>query len=151
MGWCAGCNPSSVLDGIRLYGLPASPTETHRRLFALPPRRTAVSPFPSEPTRRLNTPQRHRLSGRIVSVPEPGLSPHALRRCGLCGGRSFPRHPQPVLGAEVVSDSHPPAHQPIETCSDVLDKDFGSRLLPFLSLLCLVSRRLSGESGNRVD
>ena len=25
-GWCAGCNPPSVLDGIRLNGLPAPPT-----------------------------------------------------------------------------------------------------------------------------
>ena len=45
-GWCAGRNPPSVLDGIQLNGLPASCTVTHRRLFALPPRRTAVSPFP---------------------------------------------------------------------------------------------------------
>ena len=39
-------NPSSVLGGIQLNGLPASRTVIHRRLFALSPRRTAVSPFP---------------------------------------------------------------------------------------------------------
>jgi len=48
-GWCAGCNPPSVLDGIRLNGLPAPPTASHRRLFALSPRRSAVSTFPPPP------------------------------------------------------------------------------------------------------
>jgi len=38
-------NPSFVLGGIRLCGLPASRTGTHRRLFALPPRKPAVSLF----------------------------------------------------------------------------------------------------------
>ena len=34
--------------GIRLSGLPASLAELHRRLFALPPRGTAVSTLPSD-------------------------------------------------------------------------------------------------------
>jgi hypothetical protein len=33
-------------DGIQLNGLPAPHAEPHRRLFALPPRRPAVSTLP---------------------------------------------------------------------------------------------------------
>jgi len=33
-------------DGIQLNGLPAPPAEPHQRLFALSPRRSAVSTFP---------------------------------------------------------------------------------------------------------
>ena len=70
-GWCASHNPSSVLGDIQLNGLPASLTEIHRRLFALSPRRTAVSSFPQYLTQRLSTRHRHWYCGRFISVLEP--------------------------------------------------------------------------------
>ena len=44
--WCVGCNPPSVVCGIRLIGLPAPLVDYHQRLFALSTCRTAVSPLP---------------------------------------------------------------------------------------------------------
>ena len=45
-GWCLGRNPSFVLSSIQLSGLPAPSCRSHRRLFALALRWSAVSPIP---------------------------------------------------------------------------------------------------------
>ena len=46
-------------DGIQLIGLPAPHAAFHRRLFALTPCRTAVSPLPSSFLQQLSMHHRH--------------------------------------------------------------------------------------------
>jgi len=97
-GWCAGRNPPFVFDGIQLNGLPASPAEI---IDAYSPFHPAGQPFHRiQPhPQRLNTHHPHPTVGRIVSAPEPRLSPHALTGATVQhGGRSFLRcqgHPKP--------------------------------------------------------
>ena len=93
-------------DGIELNGLPASPTEIHRRLFALPPCRSAVSPLPSS---ILNDLARIIVLSRM-DVPfllwsqDPRLVPlRALQFCAVGG----------VSSNACAFESRPPAHQPV--------------------------------------
>lgn len=94
---CAGRNPSSVLGGIRLNGLPASRAGVHRRLFALSPRwvgRLTLS------ARVLNASSASSPFGqRSRFCPEPELSPCASRRRGPAKWMEFP---QALLGSEAA-------------------------------------------------
>jgi len=83
LGWRVGCNPPSVLCGIRLIGLPAL---SGRILIS------AVCPFhvqdgrftvSAQHPRQLSMPHWHLLGGRFVSAPLPGLSPYALAGVAL--------------------------------------------------------------------
>ena len=69
--------------------------------------------------RRLSTPHHHLVDERSISVPEPGLSPYALRRCGLCGGRSFLKHLRCSKAVHQLT-----SHQVLIDIR-VLNKDFG--------------------------
>ena len=71
-GWCAGRNPPSVRDGIQLYGLPASRTETHRRLFALSPCRSAVSTLPSGDRTMIRVKSLRTLDGNVETADLQG-------------------------------------------------------------------------------
>ena len=96
------------IDGIQLYGLPASPAEI---TDAYSPFHPAGQPFhriQSHP-QRLNTHHSHPTIGRIVSAQEPRLSPRALTDATVQrGGRSF-------LRCQTGTRSRPPAHQPSKT------------------------------------
>ena len=103
-GWCAGRNSPSVLGGILLYGLPAPPAGGIRRLFALSPCGSVVSPLPYS-----------------VLVPDRESS-HLPREVSFLSGADAlaPRltASQSCTVDEVSSDpygpgSHPPAHQPL--------------------------------------
>lgn len=90
-GWCVGCNPSSVLGSIQLSGLPAPPAAGHRRLFALAPRGSAVSPQPSASSPSAESSSSHRWTSRFCSVarslPRRLAAP---RRCMVDGVSSAP-------------------------------------------------------------
>jgi hypothetical protein len=88
-GWCVGRNPPFVDCGIRLIGLPAL---SGRFLISVClPFPLAGRPFhrstPAHSTLRM----RHRQvrGGRVVSAPEPRLSPYPRGDCNSTRGRSF--------------------------------------------------------------
>lgn len=102
-GRCAGRNPPSVLGSIQLYGLPAPPAGGTRRLFALSPCGSAVSPLPHG----VLAPDRgsQHLPGEVsflsgADALAPRLS--ASQPCSVDGVSSDPHGP----------GSRPPAHRP---------------------------------------
>ena len=108
-------------DGIQLNGLPASPTETHRRLFALPPCRSAVSPLPSSILNDLA----HIIVLSRMDVPfllwsqdSRLASLRALQFCAVGG----------VSSNACAFESRPPAHQPMRYLEVVGNKNFGARV-----------------------
>jgi len=92
LNWAGVLDVTRLLfkDGIQLNGLPAPPAEIHRRLFALSPCRSAVSPLPPGILNDLTRFIVLSPNGRSVSAPEPRLSPHVFAGVAvLHGGRSF--------------------------------------------------------------
>ena len=91
MGWCVGCNPPSVVCGIRLIGLPA-PSGRYFIGDCLPfP--LAGRPFHRFQSSALDITNVSSPSpgGRFVSAPLPRLSPCSQRDCNSTCGRSFLR------------------------------------------------------------
>jgi hypothetical protein len=88
-------------DGIQLIGLPAPHAAVHRRLFALPPCRTAVSPVSTQASSAPSVvPHRPGRGGRVVSVLSPGLSPHTLNGC--CNAARWAEFPQALNGLGAI-------------------------------------------------
>ena len=87
-GWCVGRNPSFVLGSIRLSGLPAPPAAVHRRLFALAPRGTAVSPRPPASSSSAESSSPHRWTSRFCSVAGTLAPRLTASRCCLVDGVS---------------------------------------------------------------
>jgi len=103
-GWCAGRNPPFVSRRHSAERATRASHSTHRRLLALSPRRTAVSPLPPS---LLGDLARHIVTDLVGvsflfrsrgSRPTPcGVAGCAVG--GVSSGRKWP-------------ESHPPAHQP---------------------------------------
>ena len=66
-GWCAGRNPPFVLDGIQLYGLPASHAEIIDAYLSFHFAGQSFHRIQSHPQRFI-THHTHLTIGRIVSV-----------------------------------------------------------------------------------
>ncbi len=121
MGWCVGCNPPSVVCGIRLIGLPA-PSGRYFIGDCLP------FPLAGRPFHRF---QSSALDITNVSLPV-WVDVSFLLRCqrsravpGDCNstcGRSFLR---PKFGSE----SHTPTRQPTPKCNNESNKHTLYRIL----------------------
>jgi len=82
-GWRVGCNPPSVLCGIRLIGLPALWADSSSAPvcpFHMQDGRFTVS---TQHSQQLSMHHGHLLGGRFVSAPLPKLSPYALAGVAL--------------------------------------------------------------------
>jgi len=103
IGWCAGCNPPSVLDGIHLNGLPAPPTASSVPICPFTPQdgRFNASTRPYSMIWHISS-SRAGWTFRFCS----GAKALALRFTAL----------RPVQWAEFPQasslESRPPAHQP---------------------------------------
>ena len=110
-GWCAGCNPSSVMCGIQLCGLPAPPAGGIRRLFALAPCGSAVSPKPvASSTSKASQPA----TGGTVSVRCQDSRPTTHVVAALHGGWSFlrPAARQPPPSSPTKTTNKPHTYKP---------------------------------------
>jgi len=105
-------------DGIQLNGLPASLTDAHRRLFALPPCRSAVSTLPSSVLNDLAqiiVISRMDVPFLLWSQDSRLASLRTLQFCVVCG----------VSSNACAFESRPPAHQPMLFLGAVANKNFG--------------------------
>ena len=89
-GWCLGRNPSFVLGGIQLSGLPALRAAVISAYLPLHPTGRPFHRFLQSP-RQLSMPHRHPIAGRSVSASEPRLSPYASQRRGSARWMEFPQ------------------------------------------------------------
>jgi len=107
-GWCVGRNPSFVLGSIRLSGQPAPLAAVHRRLFALAPRGTAVSPQPPASSSSAESSSSDRWTSRFCSVAR-ALAPRltASRCCLVDGVSSAPFGDRQLLTDSPTENTEP--------------------------------------------